>query len=67
LGDQEVDIVAMVRPVTKYAVVLQDPTQARKVVEKAIYLATRGRPGPVWIDVPIDVQAARWTRCAGGI
>ena len=58
LGDQEVDIVGMVRPITKYAVVLQDPAQARKVVEKAIYLATRGRPGPVWIDVPIDVQAA---------
>ncbi|MDE1914932.1 MAG: thiamine pyrophosphate-binding protein [Sphingomonadales bacterium] len=58
LGDQEVDIVSMVAPITKYAVVLQDPLQTRKVVEKAIHLATRGRPGPVWIDVPIDVQAA---------
>jgi acetolactate synthase-1/2/3 large subunit len=58
LGDQEVDIVSMVAPITKYAVVLQDPKQARKVVEKALYLARRGRPGPVWIDVPIDVQAA---------
>jgi acetolactate synthase I/II/III large subunit len=58
LGDQEVDIVSMVRGITKYAVVLDDPKQARRVVEKAIYLATRGRPGPVWIDVPIDVQAA---------
>jgi acetolactate synthase-1/2/3 large subunit len=58
LGDQEVDIVAMVRPVTKYAVVLQDPKDTRYVVEKALYLAMRGRPGPVWIDVPIDVQAA---------
>ncbi len=58
LGDQEVDIVGMVKPVTKYAVVLQDPKDARRVVEKAFYLATRGRPGPVWIDVPIDVQAA---------
>ncbi|WP_295529829.1 thiamine pyrophosphate-binding protein [Novosphingobium sp. Chol11] len=58
LGDQEVDIVAMVRGITKYAVVLDDPKDARRVVEKAIYLATRGRPGPVWIDVPIDVQAA---------
>ncbi|NBC38176.1 thiamine pyrophosphate-binding protein [Novosphingobium sp. FSY-8] len=58
LGDQEVDIVSMVKPVTKYAVVLQDPKDARRVIEKALYLATRGRPGPVWIDVPIDVQAA---------
>lgn len=58
LGDQEVDIVTMVRGITKYAVVLDDPLQARKVVEKALYLCERGRPGPVWIDVPIDVQAA---------
>lgn len=58
LGDQEVDIVSMVRGITKYAVVLNDPLQARKVVEKALYLCRRGRPGPVWIDVPIDVQAA---------
>lgn len=58
LGDQEVDIVAMVRGVTKYAVVLDDPKDARRVVEKALYLCRRGRPGPVWIDVPIDVQAA---------
>lgn len=58
LGDQEVDIVSMVRPITKFAVRLDDPLQTRKVVEKALYLARRGRPGPVWIDVPIDVQAA---------
>lgn len=58
LGDQEVDIVQMVRPITKYAVVLDDPRDVRKVTEKALHLARRGRPGPVWIDVPIDVQAA---------
>ncbi|MFT4026841.1 MAG: thiamine pyrophosphate-binding protein [Novosphingobium sp.] len=58
LGDQEVDIVSMVRGITKYAIVLNDPLDARKVVEKAIHLCRRGRPGPVWIDVPIDVQAA---------
>lgn len=58
LGDQEIDIVSMVRGITKYAVVLNDPADARKVVEKALYLCRRGRPGPVWIDVPIDVQAA---------
>jgi acetolactate synthase-1/2/3 large subunit len=58
LGDQEVDIVSMVRPITKYAVVLQDPADTLRVVQKALFLATRGRPGPVWIDVPIDVQGA---------
>jgi acetolactate synthase-1/2/3 large subunit len=58
LGDQEIDIVSMVRGITKYAVVLDDPRDVRKVTEKAVYLATRGRPGPVWIDVPVDVQAA---------
>ena len=58
LGDQEIDIVSMVRGITKYAVVLDDPADARKVIEKALHLCRRGRPGPVWIDVPIDVQAA---------
>lgn len=58
LGDQEVDILAMARGVTKYAVSLDDPAQTRAVVERAVDLATRGRPGPVWIDVPIDVQGA---------
>jgi acetolactate synthase-1/2/3 large subunit len=58
LGDQEVAIVPMVAGITKYAIVLDDPKNVRKVTEKAIALATRGRPGPVWIDVPIDVQAA---------
>lgn len=58
LGDQEVDIVSMVRPITKYATVLQDPNLVKVVMDKAIFLATHGRPGPVWIDVPIDVQGA---------
>ncbi|MBA3053393.1 MAG: thiamine pyrophosphate-binding protein, partial [Sphingomonadales bacterium] len=58
LGDQEIDIVSMVRGITKYAVVLNDPADTRKVVEKALHLCRRGRPGPVWIDVPMDVQAA---------
>lgn len=56
LGDQEVNIVSMVRPIVKYATVLQDKLKVRAVVEKALFLATHGRPGPVWIDVPIDVQ-----------
>jgi acetolactate synthase-1/2/3 large subunit len=58
LGTQELDIVTMVRSVTKYAVCLTDPLRARHDVEKALYLMREGRPGPVWIDVPLDVQAA---------
>lgn len=58
LGDQEVDIVSMARPVVKYATVLQDPLMVRQVMDKAIYLANHGRPGPVWVDVPVDVQGS---------
>lgn len=58
LGDQEVDIIALVKPITKYAVVLREPKDVRYVMEKALWLAKNGRPGPVWIDVPIDVQGA---------
>jgi acetolactate synthase-1/2/3 large subunit len=57
LGDQEIDIVSMVKPIVKYSTVLQDPLQIGVVMDKAIYLATHGRPGPVWIDVPVDVQS----------
>lgn len=56
LGDQEVDIVSMARVVTKYAVTVQDPQHIRQVMDQAIYLATHGRPGPVWVDIPVDVQ-----------
>ena len=59
LGDQEVDIIPMVRSVTKYAVELQNPRRVREVVAKAVYLAQSGRPGPVWIDVPMDIQGAK--------
>ena len=58
LGDQEVDIVRLVESITKYAVMVTDPTTIRYHLEKAIHLAHTGRPGPVWIDVPINVQAA---------
>lgn len=58
LGDQEVDIVGMVRGITKYAVVLDRPEDVLRIVGKALWLARRGRAGPVWIDVPIDVQGA---------
>ncbi len=59
LGDQEVDIVQMVESVTKYAVLVQDPQSIRYHLERALYLATNGRPGPVWLDVPINVQGAK--------
>ena len=57
-GPQEVDIVSMVRTVTKYAVTVDDPADIRYHFEKAVHLATSGRRGPVWLDIPLDVQAA---------
>ena len=58
LGDQEAEIVRMVQPITKSAVVLADPMRVRFELERAWHLATDGRPGPVWIDIPIDVQSS---------
>src|SRR5579884_3708883 len=58
LGVQEIDIVSIVKPITKYAVTVLDPNEIRYHLEKAIYLARSGRPGPVWIDIPLDVQAS---------
>jgi acetolactate synthase I/II/III large subunit len=58
LGVQEIDIVSIVKPITKYAVVVLDPLDIRYELEKAHFLALNGRPGPVWIDVPLDVQAS---------
>ena len=57
LGDQEINITDIVRPVTKFAQMLTDPRQVRQVLDKAIHIATTGRPGPVWLDIPLDVQA----------
>jgi acetolactate synthase-1/2/3 large subunit len=58
LGDQEVDIVSMVKPITKFAMSVTDPQDIRYYLEKALWLAETGRPGPVWLDIPNDVQAA---------
>lgn len=58
LGDQEGDIINIVKPITKYVTILKNPLKVKKEIDKAIYLATHGRPGPVWIDVPLDVQGA---------
>jgi len=58
LGDQEADILAMARGITKYAVRVDEPAEIRFHLEKAFHLATTGRPGPCWIDIPLDVQAS---------
>ncbi len=58
LGDQELDIVKVVSPITKYAVMVTDPQSVRYHLERALYLATHGRPGPVWLDIPMNVQSA---------
>jgi acetolactate synthase I/II/III large subunit len=58
MGFQEIDIVRMVAPITKYAVTVMEPRTVRYHLEKALHLARSGRPGPVWLDIPLDVQAA---------
>ena len=58
-GDQELDIEPIVKPITKYVTMVTDPRSIRYHLEKAIHLATTGRPGPVWLDIPLDVQAAQ--------
>ncbi|MDE7281607.1 MAG: thiamine pyrophosphate-binding protein [Ruminiclostridium sp.] len=58
-GQQEADIIKLAEPVTKYAVMLTDPKRTVYEVEKALYMATCGQKGPVWIDVPLDVQNMR--------
>lgn len=57
-GAQENDIIAMAEPVTKYAVMVTEPEEIAYELEKCIYMASHGRKGPVWIDIPLDVQAA---------
>lgn len=56
MGDQEYDIVKSVAPMTKYAVMIEDPKQIRYALEKGWHLAVTGRPGPVWIDIPVNYQ-----------
>ena len=57
-GVQEMDIVRIVEPLTKYAVTITDPSTVRYHVDKALHLAMTGRRGPVWLDLPLDVQGA---------
>ena len=57
-GVQEVDIVAVAQPMTKYAVMVNEPEKIAWHLDRAAYLARSGRPGPVWLDIPMDVQGA---------
>lgn len=58
LGDQEVDIISVVKPLTKYAKMVTEPNEIKHHLDKAIYEATTGRFGPVWLDIPMNVQGA---------
>ena len=58
-GQQEADIVEIIKSITKYSVMITDPSNIRHELEKAKHLALSGRKGPVWIDVPLDIQNSR--------
>jgi len=58
VGFQETDIVSMATPVSKYAVMISDPQKVKYELEKALFIAQEGRPGPVLLDIPLDVQKA---------
>lgn len=58
VGDQEYDITKAVSAMTKYAVMIEDPLDIRYCLEKAWHLATTGRPGPVWVDIPVNFQGS---------
>lgn len=58
IGSQEVQIIDMVKPITKYAVQIMQPEKIRYHLEKALYECMNGRPGPVWLSIPLDVQGA---------
>jgi acetolactate synthase-1/2/3 large subunit len=58
LGDQECPIVDVVSPLTKYSAMITDPRDCKKVIDEAVAIATSGRPGPVWVDIPLNIQGA---------
>ena len=58
-GVQECPIIDMVKPVTKYAITITNPNEIAYHLEKSLYLAKNGRPGPVWLDIPLDIQSAK--------
>jgi len=57
IGFQEIDVVSIVKPITKYATTVLNPYDIKSVLEKAWHLATTGRQGPVWIEIPLDIQS----------
>lgn len=59
LGDQEVNIISIVKPLTKYAKMVTDPKEIKYHLDRAIHEATTGRKGPVWLDIPMNVQGAQ--------
>ncbi len=59
LGDQEFNVIDSVKNMTKYAVMVTNPQEIAYHLEKALFLATNGRSGPVWLDIPLDVQGAK--------
>lgn len=58
LGDQEVNIVEIVKPITKYSVTITDPLDIKFLLDKCVHTALSGRSGPVWLDIPLDIQGA---------
>ena len=58
IGDQEFDIISVVKPMTKYAAMVKDKDSILEMLEEAYYQAVSGRPGPVWLDIPLDIQGA---------
>lgn len=56
-GMQEVDIISMVKQVTKYAALVTEPQDIKYHLDRALYEAVHGRKGPVWLDIPLDIQA----------
>ena len=58
IGVQEINIIPMIESITKYSAFIDDPEDIRYHLEKAVYMAKEGRPGPSWLDIPLDVQAA---------
>ena len=62
LGDQENNIVSMVKNITKFSYILKNQNYVDDVVSKALQIASTGRPGPVWIDIPIDIQGSLYEK-----
>ena len=55
-GTAEINIIPIVKPLTKYAEIIRNPLDVKYILEKAFFLATSGRQGPVWIDIPLNIQ-----------